>query len=649
MFERRSSRFAVEVLVLVVLAVSVAFAHLNRLVIAGVMLLGWVIVSLLEWVALRTEPHFDAGLPARYYEPEVRLPPPVIVAEAVMRPPSPASATEPAFEPMRTSEPPFEPMRTVEPAIEPTRAVEPIFEEEAVAPYASTTPVSEPEPQPEPTWPVAPVPEPEPVAFVSESVQAAEPAHETSPEEQAVAEIAHRPEDVDQVDFGPELEFLPPAPLEHAVEAAAELGQDSAYEVWPELPASWFDAQRPDESELEEVLEPEPEPFVEPVLETVQEPIGEPLPVVWPELPASWFESRPRDPVPQVEPPEALAPESAESAADEPVAELELPEPAMDLELPGAEASPSAPELARWFSVQPADPLAPLDLETEPDLEPEPEPTVEPELPAWALVDAEAEAEREDELAALESLPDEVERESDVPLGEPLPEESNVTSWFDTQTPALPTSDQEATEPEWLSAPDESELHVRETADTSRGEGPAGSVFAPGPVTEFDLPRSELELDILIGRLAGTQLGEDESLMSWFDAQLPGAVAATEAEPAPEEAREEAPEEAPVRSLYTDDGAVGGWVVGEAREAWSIGEPVAVGRSEVGAGAAAQPPAHDATARHSIDPFAGSVGSNSRSWGRKHAEDEAAGSGSVEAPARPDGRLLLPGPPNRDT
>ncbi len=90
-------------------------------------------------------------------------------------------------------------------------------------------------------------------------------------------------------------------------------------------------------------------------------------------------------------------------------------------------------------------------------------------------------------------------------------------------------------QPEWLWGPEESELHVHQTADGSRGGGQAGSVFAPGPVHELD-PQSDLELDILIGRLAGVPLGEDTSLMSWFDSQLPGAVAAVaQAEPSPRE------------------------------------------------------------------------------------------------------------------
>src|SRR5579862_2118949 len=116
MFERRSSRFAVEALVLVALAVSVAIAHLNGLVIAGVMLLGWVIVSLAEWASLHGEPHYGAGLPPRYYEPEGRLPRRVILAEAV---PAlvPALAPEPVFEPTPTFEPvpTFDPVPTSEP------------------------------------------------------------------------------------------------------------------------------------------------------------------------------------------------------------------------------------------------------------------------------------------------------------------------------------------------------------------------------------------------------------------------------------------------------------------------------------------------------------------------------------------------------
>src|SRR3954467_5259201 len=73
--DSRASRFAFEVLFLVALAVAVVLADLRPLLIAAVMLVGWVIVALLEWAAWRDEPHFGSGLPPRYYVPQVSLPP----------------------------------------------------------------------------------------------------------------------------------------------------------------------------------------------------------------------------------------------------------------------------------------------------------------------------------------------------------------------------------------------------------------------------------------------------------------------------------------------------------------------------------------------------------------------------------------------
>ena len=55
--ERRASRFALEVLFLVALAVGLTIANQRPLVIAGVMLLGWLIAALLEWAAWRGEPY----------------------------------------------------------------------------------------------------------------------------------------------------------------------------------------------------------------------------------------------------------------------------------------------------------------------------------------------------------------------------------------------------------------------------------------------------------------------------------------------------------------------------------------------------------------------------------------------------------------
>src|SRR5215212_10511661 len=75
MADSRASRFAFEVLFLVALAVAVVLADLRPLLIAAVMLVGWVIVALLEWAAWRDEPHYASGLPPRYYVPQVSLPP----------------------------------------------------------------------------------------------------------------------------------------------------------------------------------------------------------------------------------------------------------------------------------------------------------------------------------------------------------------------------------------------------------------------------------------------------------------------------------------------------------------------------------------------------------------------------------------------
>jgi hypothetical protein len=75
MTDRRGSRFLLEVLFLLGLTVALTLANLRPVEIAGVMLVGWVIVALLEWVAWRDQPHFGSGLPPRYYVPQVNLPP----------------------------------------------------------------------------------------------------------------------------------------------------------------------------------------------------------------------------------------------------------------------------------------------------------------------------------------------------------------------------------------------------------------------------------------------------------------------------------------------------------------------------------------------------------------------------------------------
>jgi hypothetical protein len=73
--DNRGSRFALEVLFLLALAVALTLADLKPIEIAGIMLLGWLIVAALEWAAWREKPHYGSGLPPRYYVPQVSLPP----------------------------------------------------------------------------------------------------------------------------------------------------------------------------------------------------------------------------------------------------------------------------------------------------------------------------------------------------------------------------------------------------------------------------------------------------------------------------------------------------------------------------------------------------------------------------------------------
>lgn len=77
--ERRGSRFVLEVLFLLALAGSLAFAQLDPIGIGGVMLVGWLIVAVLEWTAWRADAHYGHGLPPRYHVPETTLPPPAPV------------------------------------------------------------------------------------------------------------------------------------------------------------------------------------------------------------------------------------------------------------------------------------------------------------------------------------------------------------------------------------------------------------------------------------------------------------------------------------------------------------------------------------------------------------------------------------------
>ena len=76
MSERRALRLIVEVAFLAALAAALTFADLRTYETVGVMLLGWLLVAVFEWGALRSRPHYASGLPPRWYVPRVTLPPP---------------------------------------------------------------------------------------------------------------------------------------------------------------------------------------------------------------------------------------------------------------------------------------------------------------------------------------------------------------------------------------------------------------------------------------------------------------------------------------------------------------------------------------------------------------------------------------------
>jgi len=76
MSERRAPRLIIEVVFLAALSGALTFADLERYEVVGVMLVGWVLVVVFEWGALRARPHYGSGSPPRWYSPPVKLPPP---------------------------------------------------------------------------------------------------------------------------------------------------------------------------------------------------------------------------------------------------------------------------------------------------------------------------------------------------------------------------------------------------------------------------------------------------------------------------------------------------------------------------------------------------------------------------------------------
>jgi hypothetical protein len=76
MSERRALRLIVEVAFLAALAAASTFADLETYQVIGVMAVGWILVAVFEWGALRGRSHYGSGSPPRWYTPQVTLPPP---------------------------------------------------------------------------------------------------------------------------------------------------------------------------------------------------------------------------------------------------------------------------------------------------------------------------------------------------------------------------------------------------------------------------------------------------------------------------------------------------------------------------------------------------------------------------------------------
>lgn len=261
MTDRRGSRFVLEVLFLLALTVALTLANLSPLEIAGIMLIGWVIVALLEWVAWRDEPHYGSGLPPRYYVPQVNLPPaqpleavPAGYPEARDEAPtwiaSPAVRAEMLGAALLGEWPVPAPPVSATPAeaeLDPdpwTRA-----EELPVAPLGELEPEPEPQPGPEPE-PVASVVEPPPafipppvsVAIAGKTLGAPEPA---APEPEPTAPVPAEPEAV-----VPEPEPSLDVELARSVQGVARYSLDPLGDVQPRRRFSRGSAPEPEALEV---------------------------------------------------------------------------------------------------------------------------------------------------------------------------------------------------------------------------------------------------------------------------------------------------------------------------------------------------------------------------------------------------------------
>jgi hypothetical protein len=206
MTDRRGSRFVLEVLFLLALTVALTLANLRPLEIAGIMLIGWVIVAVLEWVAWREEPHYGSGLPPRYYVPQVSLPPaqplePVAPGYPEARDEAPTWIASPALRAEMLGEWPVAAPPVSPGQLEPEDDGDPWTraEELPVAPLGELDPEPGPELEPLPEPLPESLPEAEPVGAVVEPGPAFIPppvsiAVESRPEPEAQPDPVPEPE-----------------------------------------------------------------------------------------------------------------------------------------------------------------------------------------------------------------------------------------------------------------------------------------------------------------------------------------------------------------------------------------------------------------------------------------------------------------------
>jgi hypothetical protein len=237
MTDRRGSRFVLEVLFLLALTVALTLANLRPIEIAGIMLIGWVIVAVLEWLAWREEPHYGSGLPPRYYVPQVNLPPaqplePVSVGYPEARDEAPTWIASPALRAEMLGTEPLGDWPVAEPPVSPRGEAEPdgdpwtTAEELPAAPLGELVaePAPVPEPEPEPAFippPLSPPPIPAAAVATAPPVLEAEAEPEPEPQPEPEPEPERRPEPEPVPD--PEPELMPDREPEPVPEPSLEV------------------------------------------------------------------------------------------------------------------------------------------------------------------------------------------------------------------------------------------------------------------------------------------------------------------------------------------------------------------------------------------------------------------------------------------